>query len=372
MEPKDKILQSACMTEPEVDAFLRRTLREPRFLECADHIIECETCRNKLGRQQSLATARLQIEEDLSHFVEHVPEDDIQQYVSGRLGPARIHEINGHLTRCARCAKEVEDLRDFVASQRHVRAFYLRREFMAAAAILVVAVLVSLSLRRPRDLVVLNDASTRVSLDERGTLTGVGALTADQMKTVREALTQQRLAFPSTLRELNEKPGALMGAAEPAPFRLQAPAGTVVRDNRPTLSWTSDSASAGYRVTVQDKNTGEIITTPLLRTTSWTVSRILIRGHTYAWQVVSSRKDGNEVIAPRPPWPSAEFLILDESTNAKLLQLPFSHLARAVVYANAGLLDDADRELQALQEENPQSQLVQKLLSQLRQARMED
>jgi hypothetical protein len=43
-----------------------------------------------------------------------------------------------------------------------------------------------------------------------------------------------------------------------------------------------------------------------------------------------------------------------------------SHLTIGLLYAQAGLLDDAERELQALLRANPQSTLAQKLLRSVR------
>jgi hypothetical protein len=124
-----------------------------------------------------------------------------------------------------------------------------------------------------------------------------------------------------------------------------------------------------YIVTVKDQNSGEVVKSSLLKTTYWTVPTDLERSHTYIWQVVSSRKHGEEVIAPPPLAPAAKFIVLDESTNSKLQHLPPSHLVRAVLYADAGLLDDANRELTMLQNANPKSSLVRNLSDQLRQAR---
>ncbi len=82
--------------------------------------------------------------------------------------------------------------------------------------------------------------------------------------------------------------------------------------------------------------------------------------------MVSSRKGHTEIIAPYPRLPPAKFSVLDESTAFKLRELPASHLARGVVYANPALLDDAGQELRALQVQNPNSKLIQELLKQLR------
>lgn len=360
------------MTDAEVSAFIRRELDSSRLLECADHIAECEICRGKLARMQDLAEAKSKLESELSPFVDHIPEDELQKYASGRLDLTRIHEIDGHLAKCTRCVEEVRDLRNFAAEMPSARTFLLSRRFLAvavAAAAAMVIVIAFVSLRRPREVVVVNDVAGRVSLDQHGALHGIGLLAADQQMAIKQALTAQKLSLPPSWHELRGEPGVLMGTAERAPFQLESPVATAVRSTHPTLSWTSDPQSLAYRVTLRDENTGQTTTSALLEITSWSVSSGLERGHIYDWQVVSSRKNGAEALVPEPPAPPAKFIVLDTSTNSKLEQLPPSHLLRAVLYVNAGLLDDANHELMELQELNPQSQLVRNLFDQLRQAR---
>lgn len=369
MVPKNNNLQSACMNEVEIGAFLRRELEGPRFLECVEHIGVCDDCRRKFAQRKDLAAAKLQLESNLSPLVEHISEQEIQRYVTGRLSLARICEIDGHLAECSQCAAEIRDLRDFVAAQP-MRAFSLPRWFMvAASAALVAVVIVVVSLRRPRDVVSLNDGSGRISLDEHGILNGVGALGSDEKELVKQALIQQRLSFPAPILALQEQRGTLMGSVEPAPFRPEAPIGTAVRSNRPTLSWTADPESAGYKVTMKDQDAGTLIQSGLLRTTSWTVPRDLEGSHIYVWQIASLHNDNKEVVAPQPPAAPAKFVVLDSAANSKLQQLPPSHLVRAVLYANAGLLDDANEELDVVRKANSQSALVQHLLDQVRQTR---
>lgn len=370
MEPKNNSLHSACMNEVEIGAFLRRELEGPRFLECVEHIGVCDDCCRKLAQRKDLAAAKLQLESDLSPLVEHISEQEIQQYVTGRLSLGRIREIDGHLAQCSQCAAEIRDLRDFVAAQS-MHAFSPPRWFLVAASAALIAIVIAFALphRRRHDLASLNDGPGRVSLDEHGILNGVGALGSDEKELVKQVLIQQRLSFPASLLALQEQPGTLMGPVESAPFRLEAPIGTAVRSHRPTLSWTADPESAGYKVTVKDQDTGTLIQSGLLQTTSWTVPRDLERSHVYVWQIASLRNDNTEVIAPQPPAAPAKFVVLDSSANSKLQQLPPSHLVRAVLYANAGLLDDANQELDVVRRANPQSALVQHLLDQVQQIR---
>jgi len=373
MESKNKTLRFACMNDQERGAFVQHRLEGPRFLECALHIAECDTCREKLAREQDINGMQKRLEAYLSPFVDHVPENEIGLYVSGRLGPQRIREIDGHLERCAQCAQEVRDLRKFTGALRPPGTFFfLPKKFMTGAAVaaaLVVGIVVFMVFWRPSEVVSLNDISGRVSLDSHGAVRGTGTLERDQQNTVRQAMSEQKLSFPDSLKALHGEGGTLMGATETIPFRLESPIGTVVQGIRPAMSWTSDPESMGYTVTLKDQDSGEVVSSPPLKTTFWIVSTDLERGHTYVWQVVSSRKRREEVIAPSPLAPVAKFNVLDDRTNSKLQHLPPSHFVRAVLYANVGLLDDADRELTALRNANPESLLVRNLADQLRRAR---
>ena len=73
------------------------------------------------------------------------------------------------------------------------------------------------------------------------------------------------------------------------------------------------------------------------------------------------------------PAPDAKFKILDASSANEIAaakrQAGNSHLLLGVVYANAGLLDDAEREFQALLKQNPRSDLARKLLNKVKAAR---
>jgi lipopolysaccharide biosynthesis regulator YciM len=63
--------------------------------------------------------------------------------------------------------------------------------------------------------------------------------------------------------------------------------------------------------------------------------------------------------------------VLDADAHDRLTRLekaaPNSRLARGVAYAQAGLLDEAEAELQKLLKENPRSRVARDLLRSLRQ-----
>jgi hypothetical protein len=91
----------------------------------------------------------------------------------------------------------------------------------------------------------------------------------------------------------------------------------------------------------------------------------LPRGGLYSWQV-TARKEGQEIISPAAPAPEARFKVLE---GAKLSELERteaayadSHLTRGVLYAQAGLLEDAEQQLRALLKANPNSSVARSLL----------
>lgn len=364
-------MPSTCMTDLEINAFLRRELEALRLLQIADHIAKCESCREKLAQRKDALPAQTSIEDDLQKLVDHITDEELQQYVTSKLDLARIRAIDDHLQRCAQCTVEVRDLRKFAASPAAANTQPRMQSALWRAGIIVVAValVAFLWLRRSNELLVLNDSGNRVVIDRHGELGGIESLSERQRELVRQALSQQKLTLPPTLHDLNGNMGVLMGKSEPVPFRVTRPIGTFINTLRPTLSWTADPESTGYKVTIHDESTGKNIASPLIQTIDWTVPEDLERGKTYIWQVVSLRKGAKEIVIPAPTSAPARFEVLKSETSAELRSLPSSHTARAILYANAGLIDDAEKELSALKAENPESSIVQDFLSQIEQSR---
>ena len=96
----------------------------------------------------------------------------------------------------------------------------------------------------------------------------------------------------------------------------------------------------------------------MISQTEWTIPDSLERGRTYSWQVTAI-KDGERIKSPTTPAPEARFIVLNASEAAELKKAKKkyynSHLLLGVLYARAGLLDDAEWEFQALARANPKS-----------------
>jgi hypothetical protein len=129
---------------------------------------------------------------------------------------------------------------------------------------------------------------------------------------------------------------------------------------------------ATFKVTVFDENLNKAVESESLINTEWTPSSALSRGQTYIWQVRASANN-QEIVAPPPAAGRVKFKVLeqakvDEIERAKKAYAK-SHLILGLVYANAGLLDDAEREFNELIKANPQSTAARSLLRSLKAAR---
>ena len=349
------------VTNADIGRFLRRTLPAADLVRFSDHLAECVDCRRRAGAPIDPMVVAAAFA-DGPGFDEdaHVPEADIHAFVEGRLDGDRREAISAHLEACPACADDIRDLTAFAAT--FGRASGRRRSpwtygVLAAAAVVVVAAGTGLIWRSSR-----GSSGTPLASSEGGALDGVNAAQ------VRDALASGRLSLPPEIAQLTGRQGTLLGSGDGVQWGVVSPVGTAVLDMRPMLRWTPAPESPSYIVTLQDQSTGETVSSPPLQRTEWMPGQPLVRGHTYSWQVAAGGR--REIVAPRPPDPPARFVVADEATAIRLEHLAASPLARGILYANAGLLDDAERELQASATAGQDTTLVNGFLAQLRQARV--
>lgn len=348
--------------------YSERTLAAEALLRVADHLAGCEDCRGKLRLAGRSAEAFAELRQAMES---HLSADQLQQLIDGTLDASTRAAVQQHLAWCAECHSDVQALRDFAKAQqataklaRPAHTWWLA----AAAAVLFAAIGLGVWLRRPVEVAALNDAGTRIVLDSQGRLAGAAGLSPEQTESIRRILLGAELPPSARLSELQSPQGMLMGTPEAAGFQLVAPLGDAVRSSSPQLRWTARGPKATYVVTLKNLTTGQVISSPSLGDVAWTPSQPLQRGTIYAWQVAATTK-GREEVVPRPPSPQARFLVLDANTAAQLDSLPPSHLVRATLDAEAGLLDDAETEAKALAEQNPGSAVASNLLRRIRSLR---
>ena len=213
----------------------------------------------------------------------------------------------------------------------------------------------------------LNDGNGVLTLDKEGNLSGAENLPATYKTLVTKALTTQRIGKSSQLEGLSRPPSSLMSSDNPKEqFSVLYPVGDVMMTNYPTFRWSPLEGATGYEVEVYDAQFNLVASSPRVTNTSWATS--LGRGQVYSWQV-KAIKDNQEITSPRPPAPQARFRVLDQNRANELSKAKraygSSHLTLAVLYADAGLLKEAEQELRLLRRANPNSDLATKLLRQV-------
>lgn len=220
----------------------------------------------------------------------------------------------------------------------------------------------------PHIVVTLNDGERVVTLDSRGRIRGVAASAPGMQRMLAVALASQSLEKPHALERIIRGSSNQLGAGESSSFALQRPVGTVVESARPTFIWKPLQGASGYLVSVFDAQLNEVARSEMLTTTEWQPSRELQRGAIYRWQVIAMQ-DGREILSPSPTAPEAKFKVLEQQQAQALTRgrrrYANSHLALSVLYAQRGLLDEAETELRALVKDNPDSTVARKLLHSL-------
>jgi len=213
----------------------------------------------------------------------------------------------------------------------------------------------------------LNDGGQKITIDSAGNVTGLDRLTPTDVKLVKETLLAQNVTRLLELAELVGEHGALRGnPVVGQSFKLISPARTVTADDRPTFKWEAIPGATSYRVYIGDAENREVASSGELLppVTEWTPSAPLPRGKVYAWAVIA-KINGSDVIVPAASQPEVKFKVLSEETLRDLTALQSrtsSHLALGIFYVRAGMLEDAEREFQALNKQNPQSPVAMKLL----------
>jgi hypothetical protein len=416
------------LSQNQVQGYCQRRLPVVELLSVSDHVDTCKDCREQietvLNGDAAFFAMRSEVfgaDSDSTHAtVEQTASD-----VDGTLLGEELQTVSDHLHRCEQCTRAVDDLRAFkdqIAHQINVqyspasvpaRSEGRRRRLVflpsfavryptfaigAALTVLVVAVTgwfvwramqkepitadiaVSpppLQQEPPIDQVPviaqLNDSDGRVTLNQTGQLSGVDRLPPTYQNIVKEALTNQRIEASPSLKGLVRPPSSLMSAdRNGVNFSVIEPAGKVLLTDRPTFHWSELTGATSYVVEIYDSQLNLVVASAQLTARSWAPPKSLALGRVYSWQV-KAIEDDKTFVAPRPPAPQAKFRILDGATIDELAEArrayASSHLLMGMLYAKAGLLDEARQEFRALEAANPGSEIARKLLASLTPAR---
>jgi hypothetical protein len=367
----------------EIAGYERRTLAPAHLLDVDDHLARCGRCRQMVADEARLSQAAAAIRRDLSttgtvESVEHPTHEQFASYVDGDLESVEGELLEAHLEGCAFCAEDVADLRALRSSSSHWP------RYVAAAGLAAgLAGVLFWQGTRPADspdlepvrasnpaaeppasqpstpppLVTLDDGGARVALEVGGNLRGLPQLAGGEVQAVQRALQEGAVSLPPFIEDLGGSPGTLMAGPTPQPaFRPTRPVATAIEAERPVFEWTALPGATAYVASVFDRDFNLVAESAPLPETRWQPSAPLGRGQTYVWQVRAQGPDA-EVVAPAPPSREARFLVLGQTEVDRLAEmrrrLGGSHLALGVLLAEAGVLDDAERELSELAAANP-------------------
>lgn len=413
-------------SEQRMDGYRQRTLAPDELLAVDDHLASCDECYQRLSNgephlSQSLLTLSENLRSSEPKYDDHLTYENLAALVDNEADEIRREIATVHLEVCRQCSEELSALQEFRQpaqtdvseptrrdSRNELKTSFFPwltwpRFAMAALVLLVIPTLIWIGWRSaqrkdvelavspspvpsigrspvqpspspvasPRILVALNDAGGTVTLDETGNIGGLGELSTSLNGAVKTVLTTERLNIAPAVADLQGKTGTLMGpSGEGVPFRLLEPVGIVVRGDRPTFRWQPLTGATSYVVKVYDSDFKEVSRSLSQPATSWRVAVPLPRGVVYAWQVTAF-KDGAEVKSPTPPASEARFRVLSAAKQSEIDRVqkthPNSHLILGTLYAEAGLLQDAQREFRLLLRANPGSEVAQKLLQQVSQ-----
>jgi hypothetical protein len=288
----------------------------------------------------------------------HITDAELAKYARGRLRGVERQFVADHLECCAGCTDRLHDLQaaqqpPFLQRNSKLRWLLLPFPARLATAITVMLVLIaSVQILRSR-------ARWREELSHYPPV-------------VQVALESQRVNIPTGhLKELKgAKPGRypMMGdQGRGDAFHLVSPVGMIVATTQPTLSWTTLPDATNYLARIFDPETRQLLAqSQKSAKTTWRPR--LVRGKTYRWEVLAYQGERLVGHALSPTMPFAQFQVLDEPTARAIETHHSSSLTLGVLYAQAGLLDGAQHELEKAAKANPNQPAVRKLLSDVQKA----
>ena len=389
-----------------LEGYIQRRLEAAELLALDDHLSTCPACREMWRktnpRVAELLTLRGSLEVADEAAPTHLSGEELAIYAAGGLDEIDRELAESHFEVCPQCAAQAQRLMTATSSPSSLRDRFLPAplslRLAGAVAMLALLILVfALWLRGQKEgsaivggpaapspsishsptqsspeappvkiLLALNDGAGAITLDSQGNFVGLDSLSPPDQQRVKAALETGEVQISKTIKELRESSAPNMGGSSGGALGLIGPTGAVVEDRRPTFRWLPLNGATSYQITITDPAAGykEVISSPQLQGRKWTVDRPLERGRVYTWQITARAVDG-EVKSPE-----AKFKVLDPAAAGALARVKKIYagrrLAMGLLYAEAGLLDDAERELKALVVANPQSPIAKSLWLDLR------
>lgn len=413
------------LTTEQIKDYAGHNLSGTEWVGVNAHLFDCEDCYHHfLDIFQACRKFPIEIDMDelagLKHW--HLQGEDLRSYVEGKMDELALNYANLHLKECGWCKEEITHFSEFTIklehylSKRHapIKQMPIRNKYFpkfgaftfvwrparlagiaALMLILISAIMFWLTLETGPQ---IKEASLAVQSEEnasslaQATVASQSVQASLQNRNVRvekpnsqvssihnssnrekdenvereheASLIAENLVMPSVIEVFDRSSVVLRGDDNKSEsFNVTSPYSTVTSNDRPTFRWTALSGASSYVVSIYDGKLNLIKTSGPVVETQWLVPSHLERGIIYTWVVIAI-KDGKEVIAPTLP-SRAEFKVIENLERAKLsskIKQIHSGAARAVLYAKAGLLDDAEQELKRLLIQRPDDGQAKRLL----------
>ena len=406
------------LSQSQLAGYSGRTLDVNELLAVDGHLASCDACHERLTGVAKPAPGPLAQSNEQPFHLDY--DQHLEPYVDGNANDIDREIVDSHVAQCSRCADELRDLLAF--KQKPAAAIttatpsrwkqwlpqwpLLSGPALATAAVIAVFVLAMAvflwttyrarraehavaekeqpspastehptpenqpTLAHEEPLITLNDAGRQISVNQRGQLEGLNDLPPDVKESVERALATRRLRESPALTGWSTGAGILRSEVEKQnTFAPLEPMDVVIESDRPRFRWQALEGASQYVVTIHDAKFREVGNSGPIVGTEWTTPNSLERGVTYSWQI-SALKDGQTIVSPKPPLREARFRILDQRAVVALAKLKKSagnsHLVMGVFYWKHGLIEESEREFQALAKANPNSAAVAELLASIR------
>lgn len=416
------------LSTDEIKSYLARTLTRNDFDRVGAHVHDCETCyRSFLDRLQERFPILINLDELAGLQGWHLEGEELDAYLEGRMDELDFECASLHLEDCSSCMEKtsaafehsLESPRLSRSAHRNHALTWSRylptvqpisspRLQLALAAVLVIASVLTLWMLlqpKPASPQVADSSPEEMATPESSpqqptppVQMGPGAssdasqsvdesvsnrMGADTNSEKREGKSHQEamereliaraLVMPSAIEMLDRTPSITVRGTQASIqfFTIVRPFATVVSNDRPTFYWTALDGATGYTVSVFDADLHLVKTSEPLSETHWRMPEHLEAGVVYTW-TVTALKDGKETIAPASP-ARAEFKVIETTELIKLnrsLSRTSSQASRGILYAQAGLLDEAEKQFQVHLERHPIDAHVKRLLRTVRSWRL--
>lgn len=224
----------------------------------------------------------------------------------------------------------------------------------------------------PDDNLAMSAPAAQNSYRATGGIGGYAAKTAAKLPaSVQQVIASGHLDLDTAvIRSLTEGASIMNNIGSTSTFTATSPVSTAVLTDRPSFSWTESKDAGAYQVVIVDGSGADVAQSPTVSSTSWRADKPLPRGVLLKWQVKAVQNGSAVETAPEG---GARFRIVDADRAAQIIdaQKTFSDqpMALGILYAQAGMLDDAERALQKARKEDPRNELVPKLLADVKTVR---